>query len=566
MYKRQTFTVGDGPYALAIADFDKDNNPDIVAVNFISDNVSVLFGKGDGTFATQKRVPTGNAPSSVIVGDFNGDRIADAITSNSFSNNSSILLGNGDGSFRAPVSFPSGPLRGVVAADVTGDQALDLVAVDGGAQSVVVLRGNGDGTFQGRVSFPVGSSPGMVAVGDMNADGRPDIVTANVGGGDPYHLSLLVAGGDGGFQSPVPINLGADIFLGEGGGPRWVTIADLNHDCKMDLAVLASGSRDVFIVLGNGDATFGTPQRFSSGDFPLFLSVADVNTDGVLDLVTSNGNAQNVSILLGNGDGTFQTAQRTDGTGGRLSVADLNGDGFVDLVFTDELTDGVMVRFGNGDSTFQIPLRYHAGKAAIDVAVADLNRDGLLDLTVANGLSNDLSILLAQAKDTAAPPVDTTPPPPPDLSKIAVSGVTNGQVTITGTPGSVEARARVKVVNVTTGAMATVTANADGSFTILLTAQEGSSLAITVTDAAGNVSPVRSTQVGAAAQVAITSPVQGAVIDENEMVVRGTVQGPFNTGVTVNGVVALVQNGSFVAEHVPVDFADPVVILSLIHI
>ena len=157
---RTTFTIGDGPHALAIADFDKDNNPDIVAVNFISDNVSVLFGKGDGTFATQKRVPTGNAPSSVVVGDFNGDRIPDAITSNSFLNDSSILLGNGDGSFRAPVSFPSGRLPGAVVADVTGDQVLDLVALDGGAQSVAVLRGNGDGTFQGRSLFPVGSFPG----------------------------------------------------------------------------------------------------------------------------------------------------------------------------------------------------------------------------------------------------------------------------------------------------------------------------------------------------------------------------------------------------------------------
>ena len=342
-----------------------------------------------------------------------------------------------------------------------------------------------------------------------------------------------------------------------------MTVADLNHDCKMDLAVLTSSSPDVFILLGNGDATFAAPQRFSTEDFPQFLAIADVNTDGVLDLVTSNGNSRDTSILLGNGDGTFQTAQRTAGTGGRLSVADLNGDGFVDLGFTDEFGDGVMVRFGNGDGTFQVPLRYHAGKAPVDIAVADLNRDGLLDLTVANVQSDDLSILLAQAKDTAAPPVDTSPPPPPDLSKITVSGVTNGQVTITGTQGSVEASAQVKVVNVTTGAMATVTANIDGSFTILLTAQEGNSLAITVTDAAGNVSPVRSTQVGAAVQVAITYPAQGAIIDQNETVVRGTVQGPFNTGVTVNGVVALVHNGSFVAEHVQMGFADPVVITAV---
>jgi hypothetical protein len=86
------------------------------------------------------------------------------------------------------------------------------------------------------------------------------------------------------------------------------------------------------------------------------------------------------------------------------------------------------------------------------------------------------------------PPVDTTPPAAADLGKITVSPVTNGQVMVTGTAGSVEGGARVTITNVRTGQVVTVTANADGGFTAQFAAQGGDVLSIVVTDAAGNAS------------------------------------------------------------------------------
>ncbi|MBI3301589.1 MAG: hypothetical protein HYZ72_05875, partial [Deltaproteobacteria bacterium] len=83
---------------------------------------------------------------------------------------------------------------------------------------------------------------------------------------------------------------------------------------------------------------------------------------------------------------------------------------------------------------------------------------------------------------------DTTPPPPPDLGRITVSPVTNRQVTITGTAGSVEGNARVTITSARTGQTVMATANADGSFTVQLVAPEGDVLSLVVTDAAGNVS------------------------------------------------------------------------------
>ena len=84
--------------------------------------------------------------------------------------------------------------------------------------------------------------------------------------------------------------------------------------------------------------------------------------------------------------------------------------------------------------------------------------------------------------------MDTDPPPAPKLGLITVSGVTNGQVTVTGAAGSVEGGARVTITNTHTGEKVTVTANADGSFTAQITAQAGDVWSIVVTDAAGNAS------------------------------------------------------------------------------
>ena len=158
---------------------------------------------------------------------------------------------------------------------------------------------------------------------------------------------------------------------------------------------------------------------------------------------------------------------------------------------------------------------------------------------------------------TVTVPPDTTPPAPADLGKIIVSDPVNGQSTITGAVASVEGGATVTMTNSRTGHLTTVTANADGSFTATVPAQAGDTFSIVVTDAAGNVSTAVTTVVGGGSvggpppQLAITFPVQGTLLSANRTRVTGTVQGPVNTGVVVNGIVALVSNGTFVADNVP---------------
>ena len=217
-------------------------------------------------------------------------------------------------SYLAPLNYPIGPAAGaaVVTADFNRDGRAD-VAVHrsaGGSNPVGVLLGNGDGTFQPARNAPAGTSwggPGSLAVGDFNADGRPDLATAN----DVGTVSVLLGNGDGTFAAPRTLVL-PDHPIGLS-----VTAADLNADGKLDLAVGAvfTGTFPeqpyLHVFLGNGDGAFASPLTTAlppAADYnrqPYSVQMADLNTDGKLDAVTTNFD-NSVTVLLGNGDGTFQ--------------------------------------------------------------------------------------------------------------------------------------------------------------------------------------------------------------------------------------------------------------------
>ncbi len=360
---------------------------------------------------------SGFTVSPVIIADVNGDGKPDilaegqSICGNDCATDGSVsvLLGKGDGTFQPAVTYDAGGYGGWFAlADVNGDGKVDVVTsvtcndhMDRfcGAGEVDTLLGNGDGTFQpAAVSNSGGSGAGQtIAVGDVNGDGKPDaIVSADFCNCNAYTAGLMLGNGDGTFQ-PATV-----IYTANGIGSVWLALADVNGDGKLDLISVNNcygnncSNFSVSVLLGNGDGTFQTAVSYSNGNSQFFsfeLAVADVNGDSKPDLilVNSNNTVESMSVLLGNGDGTFQAASIYS-PGGPVAVGDVNNDGKPDLVVGEGCIDqqcdmsGIAVLLGNGDGTFQTGEVYSGGGiGGYAVALGDLTGNGLTDIVVGNG-------------------------------------------------------------------------------------------------------------------------------------------------------------------------------------
>ena len=358
-FKTSVYFAGLGPNSIVAGDFNGDGKLDLAVADGCQTRlcdtfgvVTVLLGKGDGTFVGRKKFaagPSGTSAVFVTAGDFNKDGKLDLLVLNESINitgDAAILLGNGDGTFQAPVLYDVAAGIPVWAgiADFNDDGVPDLAISDAASSSVAILLGNGDGTFSSPVNYPVGSTPHGLAISDLNRDG------------------------------------------------------------KLDLAVV-NQSGTVSILLGNGDGTFSLRANPLVGIFPLNVAVADFNGDGHGDLVITlpcgtDGTCETnggVAILLGNGDGTFQPPAVYIGTGENtngVAVGDFDGDHRADVVALDFATNDITIFLGNGDGTLQAGLFFAIAGTPTGVVVADFNRDKRIDLVVSSDLNDNANVLL----------------------------------------------------------------------------------------------------------------------------------------------------------------------------
>jgi uncharacterized repeat protein (TIGR01451 family) len=226
---------------------------DLATANGPSNNVSILLGKGDGTFKPAVNYSTFPGASTLAVGDFNGDGKPDLVAATN--GTLSILIGNGEGTFKASVQLGLSGTPGVVAvADLTGKGRSDI-AVTTPKDQLAVLLSNGDGTFKPAVNYTVPTGLTAVAVGDFNGDGVPDLVAVD----NPTGMSVLPGNGDGTFGAPVSYAAGPQ--------PYFAVVADFNGDARSDVAVVNFNPTDVDVLLGAATTSDLTLTKSHSGDF-----------------------------------------------------------------------------------------------------------------------------------------------------------------------------------------------------------------------------------------------------------------------------------------------------------
>jgi hypothetical protein len=245
-------TYGSGGYgalSVAVEDVNGDGKPDLLVANhspITNGSVGVLIGNGDGTFQTAVTYGSGGIDASwITVADVNGDGKPDVLVINQINGSGNgvlgVLLGNGDGSFKTAVPYGSGGYdsMSVAVADLNGDGKLDVLVTNFCPVSnsdcdnyrvsgtVGVLLGNGDGSFQPVVTYRSGGVfAWSVAVGDVNGDGKPDLLVTNY---ISSSVGVLLGNGNGTFQPAMTYD--------SGGNPTNFAAADVNGDGSPDVLV-----------------------------------------------------------------------------------------------------------------------------------------------------------------------------------------------------------------------------------------------------------------------------------------------------------------------------------------
>jgi hypothetical protein len=356
----------------------------------------------------------GTITNAVPVADLNGDQKPDIVVANGYNADGNggvgVLLGNGDGSFKPAVTYDSGGrganANSIVIADLNADGRPDIVVTDscndsfcGSGNWVAVLLGNGDGTFQKAQKYRTGGASWAVAVGDVNGDGKPDLIVANVcSGSDNIHtckkasnIAVLLGLGNGQFAA-------AQTYPVNGYGTYFLALGDFNGDGKLDVVATSFCSDPpdctnggvVGMLLGNGDGTFQPVVDYLTGGAANGVAVGDLNGDGKLDIAVANGGSKTVSVFLGNGDGTLKppSIYSVPGLAAEIAIGDVNQDGKPDLVVTTgdyTVVGGASVLLGKGNGKFKPPTTYSALEYGVNsIKIADLNGDGKPDLVVSS--------------------------------------------------------------------------------------------------------------------------------------------------------------------------------------
>ena len=285
------------------------------------------------------------------------------------------------------------------AGDLNGDGKPDLVVANMVGGDLSILLGNGAGGFTAAPKVTGMNYPVSTAIGDLNGDGKPDLVVANAGS---YQTTVMFGKGDGTFT------FGFEFFKPEGAMPAAVVTADFDKDGRLDFAVAYNNTNRAIVYFNRPGSYLDDARILDAGDQPLDMVGGDFNGDGYTDLAVANYASNDVTYLTNTKVANFTKTSSAVGRLPRsLAVTDFNGDKLDDLVVANDGTNFVTTLTSNSSGA---PTRKDllANESPSAVTATDFNGDGKPDVIVADYWVNRITTYQGACASAFAPEAEAT--------------------------------------------------------------------------------------------------------------------------------------------------------------
>ncbi len=381
------------------------------------------FASGGCTFNSSSLQPPvsftgvgGSNPLFMAIGDLDGDGKPEIVLSNNvvssisvFLNTSSTGLFNSS-SFAAPVNFSAGSVPyGVAIADLDGDGKLDIAVVNYSGGTISIFKntstGIGNISFQAQVTFSIGTNPRQLAIGDLDGDGKPDIVVGYSGA-----TTVSVLKNTSTIGSITSSSFATGVTFTVGNSQYGVAIGDIDKDGWPDIVTCNYSTNNISILRNNGiygsitSSSFATAVNFNVGTGPRDVKIADIDGDGKPDIVVNNGVDNTISIfrntassgVINSGSLATAVVYTTGYLPYAIAIGDIDGDGKPDIATGNNGISGNNISLFRNISTIGnislIMINISPNVAMLSPYIGDLNGDGRTDLAALNTWANSVSV------------------------------------------------------------------------------------------------------------------------------------------------------------------------------